>query len=305
MKNDDIKKAYDHLTPDDETKERMLRNIMMMSSEIEQNASAKPVIVPWYVRLRMPMGISAAAMACAMVFTLALNNPALVQDSSSHQNMLGTKPAASVSAVTVTTTDCTTSKTTETTAVETKISKTPAVQTASITSTAAQTPTITAPVNNFLNTSSSSEIHTAAPKPVTSNVVTPPPTTSTEALITTVSVETVTTPAETAVTTEHSAVTTEISESSVTTTTTKKPILYGNIHDYNHVELAGAEYITYYECIPYEELDDTLGSGVAVGELIGGSYTILMYSINDTPVEEAIAVQYAGQQTYYLFYNID
>ena len=94
MNNDDIRKAYDRLTPDEETKERMLRAIMARSAEMEQEASAKPVIVPWYVRLRVPMGISAAAMACAMVFTLASNNPELVQNGALRQEMLETKPAA-------------------------------------------------------------------------------------------------------------------------------------------------------------------------------------------------------------------
>ena len=94
MNNDDIRKAYDRLTPDEETKERMLRAIMARSAEMEQEASAKPVIVPWYVRLRVPMGISAAAMACAMVFTLASNNPELVQNGALRQEMLETKPTA-------------------------------------------------------------------------------------------------------------------------------------------------------------------------------------------------------------------
>ena len=297
MKNDEIRKAFDRLTPDEETKERMLRNIMTKSAEMKQETSAKPVIVPWYVRLRVPIGISVAAMACAMVFTLASNNPELVQNGASRQDMLEAKPAATTivteSAVSV--------------PEETKPAETTAedVQTAITTSTAAQTPTTTAAVENLLNTSSTGVITTAAPKPVTSEVVTTPA--STDAVATTASAETVTTTAETAVTTEMTTLT-EVTETTVITTTltTKRsPAMYGNYHDYNHVIWDGVTYATSYETVSYEMLSESMGSGVAVGEHIGGSYTILLYSIDGMTIEQGCAVQYAGQETYYLFLNID
>lgn len=297
MNNDDIRKAYDRLTPDEETKERMLRAIMARSAEMEQEASAKPVIVPWYVRLRVPMGISAAAMACAMVFTLASNNPELVQNGALRQEMLETKPAA-----TTIVTENEVPAETETKPAETTAE---AVQTAITASTTAQTPTTTAAVENFLNTSSTGVITTAAPKPVTSEVVTTP--SSTEAVTTTEAVETVTTTAETVQTTEITTLTeaTETTAASTTLTTKGSPAVYGNYHDYNHVIWNGVTYATSYEEVSYEMLRESMGLSIAIGESIGGSYTILLYSIDQMPVGQGFAVQYAGQETYYLFLNID
>ena len=293
MKNDEIRKAFDRLTPDEETKERMLRNIMTKSAEMKQETSAKPVIVPWYVRLRVPMGISAAAAACAMVFTLASNNPELVQNGASRQNMLETKPAA-----TTIVTENEVPAETETKPAETTAE---AVQTAITASTAAQTPTTTAAVDNLLKPSSTGVITTAAPKPVTSEVVTTPALTET---VTSTTVEAVTTTAEPAVTTELT--TTKAPETTVTTTTVSiKPSLYGDLFDFNHVTWAGRSYDTDYEIVAYEDLANHLGSGVAVGDEVSGSYTILLYAIKGVPVEQGFAVQYAGQYAYYLFYNID
>lgn len=296
MNNDDIKKAYDRLTPDEETKERMLRAIIAKSAEMEHEASAKPVIVPWYVRLRVPMGISAAAMACAMVFTLASNNPELVQNGASRQGMLETKPASTTMIAENEEPAVTTVRPAETTA--------EAVQTAITVSTAAQTPTTTAAVENLLNTSSTGVITTAAPKPVTSEAVTTHA--STEAVTTTETAESVTTTAELAYTTEIITSTASETTALTTTLTTKgTPAVYGNYHDYNHVIWNDMTYATVYESVPYEMLNESMGSGVAIGESIGGAYTILLYSIDGMTIEQGFAVQYAGQEKYYLFYNID
>ncbi len=279
MMNDKIKKAYDSITPDSTAKERMLRNIMAKSEELKQEVSAEPQKAPWYIRLKTPIGFCTAAMACAMVFTIALTDPAIVKNGGSRQQMLETQTAQTTEQPKITTIAAEMQNTTYTTSLLTG-------DTTAVTEAADETEIV---------------VSTAVP-PTTAPVVHSSLTTDAAAELTTTAEEIMTT------TTAEMVVTTETSAETVTTTTevTTNPSLYGDLYDFNLVTWAGRSYATDYVVADYSQLSGKhLGSGVATGENAEGIYTILLYELQGVPVEEGFAVQYAGQTAYYIFYSID
>lgn len=296
MNHDEIKRAWDRLTPDEETKERMLSAILEKSAAMEQETSAKPVGMPWYVRLRIPMGVSAAAMACAVIVTLAVGNPLLVNNGSSRQELLGTQPVSGMH-----TTEPVVSAYTGTCAADADTEAAWASVTTQTTSLTTVTTDLTeTSLDIFLKEGGAVLETSASQKPMVSAVVTTPtemPAASSDT--TAAPVTTLTTVTEM---TETQTSLTETAEQ--TTTKTNPPSLYGNLYDFNHVSWAGLSYDTSYETVAYEDLENHLGSGVAVGDTVGGSYTILLYEIHGMPVERGLAVQYAGQNEYYLFYCV-
>lgn len=277
MKNDEIKKAFESLTPDDAAKERMLRGIMAKSAAMEHEASAEPKAMPWFIRFKAPIGFCAAAMACAMVFTIALSNPAIVQNGSSRQQLLETRPAAETTRMSaiVTTTTAATEAATE--AQITTYTTSPLTGGTTAAKSAVTTETV---------------VSTATPPTTEPVVLSSLATETSEALQTTTATETVTT----VTTAETVGTTTEVSI---------KPSLYGDLYDFNLVTWAGRSYATDYALADYSQLSTNLGSGVATGENAEGTYTILLYELKGTPVENGFAVQYAGQTAYYIFYSID
>lgn len=280
MKNDEIKKAFECLTPDDAAKERMLQGIMAKSAAMKHEASAEPETAPWYVRFRAPIGFCAAAMACAMVFTIAVSNPAIVQNGSSRQQFLATRPAAAVTtAARVTETSVTTEATEAQSIAYTTSPLTGGTTAATSTEAAEETETV---VSTATPPTTEPVVHSSL---TTETSEAPQTTTVTEAVITTsASAETVTT----------------ITEVSI------KQSLYGDLYDFNLVTWAGRSYATDYAVADYSRLSGKhLGSGVAMGENADGFYTILLYELEGVPVEEGFAVQYAGQTAYYIFYSID
>ncbi len=304
MNRDEIKKAWDCLTPDEEAKNRMLQGIMAKAAAMEQEESAKPEEkTPWYIRLRVPMGFSAAAMACAMVVTFAAGNSAIMNNGSSRQELLGTKPVSGMH-----TTDALapaeTTQTTTAASVE-AIRTTAAIEAAKASFTTVTSALTEAPIDNTIITNSTETEAFVETKPIVSNVVTSPTSQMVTSSITTEG--SVTTPAAT--TSETQAQTTVLTSDTTVKTTTvgttaSYPSLYGDMYDFNHVSWAGLNYDTAYETIEYMELENHLGSGIAVGDAVDGSYTILLYKVKDMPIEKGLAVQYAGQTEYYLFYCV-
>lgn len=284
MKNEDIKRAFESLTPNEESKERMLKVIMEKSAAVLNETSAEPVRVPWYVRYKAQLGMCTAAAVCAAVFGFAVLNPALVKNS-------GDK-AALVEKVTCTETTAVTEEAKTETSVNTQTEK--ASQTTEITvkSTAASTVTATETLPAVTEIKG-----TEAPeKPaVTTGAVTE----TTQKVTAAVTEVTVVTDEEivTSLSEEQTDVTTSV--------TVSRPSLYGDLYDFNHVTWAGLSYATSYEEIPYSKIVNHLGSGVATGDGVEGTYTILLYEIKGMPLENAIAVQYAGQTSYYVFYSVE
>ncbi len=280
MMNDEIKRAFEEMTPSDEARERMLKGIMAQSAVMRQEASAERETTPWYVRFKAPMGFCGAAMACALMFTIAVSNPAVVPNNNDRQQIVATQPVTITTTAPAVTTAVSESSRTELSAVQTTASSTTeeaAPQTKTVTK---ATPTVT----------TAETVISPTVKPVVSSLIT----TGTPAeLTTTATVTEVTTQAVSSTATE------------VTTIGTTLPSLYGNHFDFNHVTWAGRSYATDYAEADYALLADCIGSGVATGNEAVGSYTILLYRLEGVPVENGFAVQYAGQTAYYIFYSVE
>ncbi len=280
MMNDEIKRAFEEITLGDEPRERMLKEIMAQSTAMRQDASAKRETIPWYVRFKAPMGFCGAAMACALMFTIAVSNPAVVSNNNDRQQIVATQPVTITTTAPAVKTASSGSSKTEFAAVQT---------TASSRTTEAVSKTIT--VTEATTTVSTAEtVISPTVKPVVSSLTT---TGASAELITTATVTEVTTQAVSSTATE------------VTTIGTTFPSLYGNYFDFNNVTWAGRSYATDYVETDYAVLADCIGSGVATGDKAMGSYTILLYRLEGVPVENGFAVQYAGQTAYYIFYSVE
>lgn len=268
MKNEDIKKAFESLSPSEEAKERMLEAIL-------EKASAEPERAPWYIRFRPQIGAAGALAACAALFTFAAVNP---QITGSRNDFVETKP----------------SQVSQESAAVTEISIEKAVTTA--VSTAITTETFTKSTAESTRTTAG-EVKTTSGSAVETAAVTGAATTKATAAETTA----VTTAAETKPATQS---VTNDDEAVVTTVTTSAAELYGDMYEFNHVFWAGREYATNYEEVAYSSLVTNLGSGAAFSDTSDGAYTILIYEIEGVPVEKGFAVHYMGQMNYYYFYNI-
>lgn len=265
MKNEDIKKAFECLTPSEEAKDRMFEVILEKSSE-------ESLKTPWFIRFRPVISTAGAIAACAALFTFAALNP---QITGGKNNFVETKPAMESPAVTVISDENMT--TTDLTSVTAESSET------SVKTTASQTMTTSTEVKT---SAKAAEITTAAYTKTTA-VQTAAETTP---------------PATTASTVCESEVSVSETET-VTSDATSVADLYGDLYDFSLVSWAGRDYTTSYEEVPYSSLVSNLGSGAAFSDTSEGAYTILIYEIEGVPVEKGFAVHYMGQNSYYYFYS--
>ncbi len=296
MKNDDIKRAFEAMTPDENAKERMLKGIMEKAEQASVQSSAERETLPWYTRFKMPLGYCTAAMACAMVFTIAVSNSALLHNNQEGQQMLAVpETTTTTAAVQTEAASPTTAKTVETTvkttaATEKAVAATTTVQTAASTEKEEAIQTTLAAVTDV------------APIVTTAQTVISPTIKPVDSSLTTTGIPTeliTTTP------TRLTTVTASSADTTVTSTVSILPSLYGNLYDFNQVVWAGRSYATDYSIVDFDTLTDFLGSGVATGSESDATYTILVYEIEGLPMEDGFAVQYAGQTAYYAFYNVD
>lgn len=281
MKSEDIRKAFESITPSDEAKERMLKAIIEKSQTATENTSARPADTPWYVKFRAQIGVCGAAAVCAAVFAITVMNPGIA-NIGGKDNFVETQPycesTETRAAVTTVITDI--SDADQTTAYTTSAPKKAANHTE-------KTPQ---------NTTGTSEVLSAAVIECSAATVQTQRTIITEIATTTAPKETtqsvITTATEIPTQTETAA-----------TTASGNPSLYGNLFDFSRATWAGRSYATDYAEVSYGKLMNLLGSGVAMDDE-NGTYTILIYEMKGVPVEEGFAVQYIGQTNYYAFYNV-
>lgn len=89
-----------------------------------------------------------------------------------------------------------------------------------------------------------------------------------------------------------------------TTTTFRGVPTYGSLYDFQYARWNGVHYQTNYETVSYEELDDLAGFSVAIQAEGSRVYTILVYPLKGYSIQDCIAVQYAGDEDYFYFYAI-
>lgn len=282
MKNEDIKKAFESLTPSDDAKERMLKAIIAKSAAAPDVKPAKTESTPWHIRLKVPIGVCTAAMACAAAFAITLLNPGLLNNDKT-DNFVGTQPFCE-NANTFTSTAITepVTQASETALTMKKSGGMPAFATVT---TGCIAETVKTEIS-FTGTVMSQK---------TADVLT---TTMAETTAATTSVKTTENPANTTTLTESTDHTETSDESNSTGNS-----LYGNLFDFRSIMWAGISYSTDYTETSYDNINSFLGSGAAVNYETNKVYTVLIYELKNVPIEKGFAVQYIGQSNYYVFYS--
>ncbi|MGN0631339.1 MAG: hypothetical protein ACI4JN_08450 [Ruminococcus sp.] len=265
MKNEDIKKAFECLTPSEEAKDRMFEAILEKSSE-------ESLKTPWFIRFRPVISTAGALAACGVLFTFAALNPHIT---GGKNDFVETKPAMESPAVTVISDEN--------------------VTTSAVTSVTAKSSETSAKTTNSDKMTTWDEVKTSAQ----AAEITTAAYTETTAVQTAAETTAPATAASTVCDEEVSASETE----TVTTAATSAADLYGDLYDFSLVSWAGRDYTTSYEEVPYSSLVSNLGSGAAFSDTSEGAYTILIYEIEGVPVEKGFAVHYMGQNSYYYFYS--
>lgn len=95
-----------------------------------------------------------------------------------------------------------------------------------------------------------------------------------------------------------------MTEETEMTTTFRGVPTYGSLYDFQYARWNGVHYQTNYETISCEELDDLAGFSVAIQAEGDRVYTILVYPLKGYSIQDCIAVQYAGDGDYFYFYAI-
>lgn len=274
MKNEDIKKAFESLTPSNEAKERMLKAIIEKSAAAPDIELTKTESTSWHIRLKVPIGVCTAAIACAAAFAITLLNPGIVNNDKT-DNFVATQPfCESTEAFTSTAITKSTTQTSETDLIVKKSGGMAAF--------AAMTTNVTTePIRTEI-----SFTKTDADVPTTIITETTSATTSFK------TTENTTTAAES---TDHTETSSESNPSNSS--------LYGNLFDFRSITWAGVSYSTDYIEISYDNINGFLGSGAAVNYETNKVYTVLLYELKNVPIEKGFAVQYIGQSNYYVFYS--
>lgn len=282
MKNEDIKKAFESLTPSNDAKERMLKAIIEKSAS-SPNTREKDNAAPWHIRFKTPLGVCTAAIACAAAFAITFLNPGL----------LNNKTSDFVETPTV----CRSTTVSTSTAVITDFS----AQTSEIIITnkkddgmAAFAPAST---ENILNNAQKEISFTTT---VMSQKTDSASTNKSECSSVSTTVNTTEAPVKTTTASSESTNHTETSDDGNNTGSS----LYGDLFNFNSITWAGRNYKTDYIETFYSNINSFLGSGAAINYDDGKVYTVLIYELKNVPVEDGFAVQYIGQPNYYVFYNV-
>lgn len=287
-----LRQALEQVKPDEEAKDRMYLEIMRRA------ASQKTVKKrPWYLHWQTSAGICTAALICVVVAAASLHGR-MPQGGTEQLRVVTpeTVTTETVSGETAsgTTPEAQTEHRTETvTAVH---SETEAVQTQTAASGAAYTETEPAAVQKKSQPAVTGQVYgqtTAASAAVTTAAQTdlPPAKTTVKPGETNASEQE--TSADPAVTTAPTG------SDSAPETHTDIPIRQ-NIYLYYKLCWEGVRYDTQYVQTAGKGLE-YLGYGVTSGAETDGTYTVLIYAMEGIDPAQQLAVQYAGEDVYYIF----
>lgn len=280
----DWKKVWDNLNPDEAAKERMKQAILQ---KMYSEASPKCTEKTRFSLPRLQHFVRAAALCCTAV-TLTVAGLQMAKEKQSKDFCANVSDSADVHTLPGTASLDKPAVVTSTTA------STTAAQTATVISSAAitseQTKVTTADV---VLLSLEESIPETEPLPDEIDIVETMPV-ETEPII----------PETTG--TEEPVCTTEppMTEEIETTTTFRGVPTYGSLYDFQYARWDGVHYQTNYETVSYEELDGLAGFSVAIQAEGNRVYTILVYPLKGYSIQDCIAVQYAGDEDYFYFYAI-
>lgn len=289
-----LRQTMEQIQPDEETKKRMYLEIMRRASAAENAKTAAQKKRPWYLRWQTSTGICTAALLCVVIAAASIHSK--MPDGTNQLEVV--PPAAVTTAVEPEErpdTETEPAATAETTLPETASDADAAVQSSANTETKtiAEEPgdipeVIEEPADNTAPQTTGKHntpaVTTAVPQ-------TSKPAETTRAAETSKKADVVTTAAP---------VVTTLPETSKEQETETFPIRQ-NIYLYYKLIWRNNPYDTNYDEVPGGVLDNYLGYGVTQGSDVDDTYTVLIYSITGVDPRQQVAVQYVGEEKYYVF----
>ena len=269
-----LHQVMEQIQPDEDAKDRMYLEIMR---------PAKPK--PWYLRWQTSAGACTAALLCVVVVAAAVHGR-MPQGGTGQLDIVSptvTTQASELPADTEQPDETETRPQTENTAAETGVT----VHSAEITAGTA--------VGNASAAAESSTVP-AEDEIVSPEITVPqkPQQQETQPVVTTAAPQTK--PVQTTAAPET------VTEPPATTASSVETVpIRQNIYLYYKLTWEGNPYDTDYMEVSSSSLDQYLGYGVTRGNDVEDTYTVLIYSIVGVDPVQQVAVQYAGEEKYYVF----
>lgn len=284
-----LHQVMEQIQPDEDAKDRMYLEIMRCAS-VAETPPAKPK--PWYLRWQTSAGACTAALLCVVVVAAAVHGR-MPQGGTGQLDIVSptvTTQASELPADTEQPDETETRPQTETTAAETGVT----VHSAGNASAAAESSTV--PAEDEIVSPVSPEI-TVPQKPQQQE---------TQPVVTTVAPQAKPVQTTAAATTvpkaEITAAPETVTEPPATTASSVETVpIRQNIYLYYKLTWEGNLYDTDYMEVSSSSLDQYLGYGGTRGNDVEDTYTVLIYSIIGVDPVQQVAVQYAGEEKYYVF----
>ncbi len=285
MKNEDIKKAFERLSPSGEAKERMLKGIAEKSANAAADKTAGKICSqPIKAKFNSKIGVCTAVLACAAVFAVTVLSPGLLSGGkkedlvAEQQQSLETCVQENIGTVCIT---ADSAAAVSGTALTSEISGNAAVPDKSIFG-----------IDRQIQEESSLTETAVSVKSGASE------SSEKSTVITTAAVQDAREPDESTAAAE-ALCTEETSSEKVT-----EKAVYKNLYDFSDIIWNGRSYSTDYTEASYGSINSFLGSGAALNYETNKAYTVLIYELKNVSVEDGFAVQYLGQSNYYIFYSV-
>lgn len=279
-----LHQVMEQIQPDEDAKDRMYLEIMRRAS-VAETPPAKPK--PWYLRWQTSAGACTAALLCVVVVAAAVHG---------RMPQGGTGQLDIVSPT-----------------VTTQASELPAdTEQPDETETRPQTETgvtvHSAEITAGTAAGNASAVAESSTVPAEDEIVSPeitvpqkPQQQETQPVVTTAAPQT-TAAATTVPKAETTAAPETVTEPPATTASSVETVpIRQNIYLYYKLTWEGNPYDTDYMEVSSSSLDQYLGYGVTRGNDVEDTYTVLIYSIVGVDPVQQVAVQYAGEEKYYIF----
>lgn len=279
-----LHQVMERIQPDEDAKDRMYLEIMRRAS-VAETPPAKPK--PWYLRWQTSAGACTAALLCVVVVAAAVHG---------RMPQGGTGQLDIVSPT-----------------VTTQASELPAdTEQPDETETRPQTETgvtvHSAEITAGTAAGNASAVAESSTVPAEDEIVSPeitvpqkPQQQETQPVVTTAAPQT-TAAATTVPKAETTAAPETVTEPPATTASSVETVpIRQNIYLYYKLTWEGNPYDTDYMEVSSSSLDQYLGYGVTRGNDVEDTYTVLIYSIVGVDPVQQVAVQYAGEEKYYVF----
>lgn len=266
-----LHQVMEQIQPDEDAKDRMYLEIMRCAS-VAETPPAKPK--PWYLRWQTSAGACTAALLCVVVVAAAVHG---------RMPQGGTGQLDIVSPT-----------------VTTQASELPAdTEQPDETETRPQTETgvtvHSAEITAGTAAGNASAVAESSTVPAEDEIVSPeitvpqkPQQQETQPVVTTAAPQT-------------TAAATTVPKAETTASSVETVPIRQNIYLYYKLTWEGNPYDTDYMEVSSSSLDQYLGYGVTRGNDVEDTYTVLIYSIVGVDPVQQVAVQYAGEEKYYVF----